>query len=332
MTITHQSDWLTWLLGFAALATVVGAVIHFSEIEALVALTRTADPQWLVLAIVLQAATYLVEGGIWYRVGRAAGFPVDLGTAMRFSLVKLFTDQAIPSVGLSGNLVVAQALARMGMPSRAIAAGVVVRITSYYAAYVVCLGVALWIVVAQGHANSLIVAVSVLFAAFSALSCIGLLALSGHRPGRWANALTRHAHLQRGLDLLQGSDSRLVQNRTLQLQAMVLQTGIVLLDAATIWALVRALGLSASPSDIFASFMLSTVFRSIGILPGGLGSFEAASVLTLSAVGIPIEAALAATLMFRGLSFWLPMLPGFWFSRRLAASGGDAVARGPRDR
>lgn len=25
---------------------------------------------------------------------------------------------------------------------------------------------------------------------------------------------------------------------------------------------------------------------------------------------------LAATLLFRGLSFWLPMLPGIWFSKR----------------
>jgi hypothetical protein len=44
---------------------------------------------------------------------------------------------------------------------------------------------------------------------------------------------------------------------------------------------------------------------------GGLGAFEAASVLTLKVAGV----SLAATLLFRGLSFWLPMVPGLVFSR-----------------
>jgi hypothetical protein len=32
--------------------------------------------------------------------------------------------------------------------------------------------------------------------------------------------------------------------------------------------------------------------------------------------GVPIEAALAATLLLRGFTFWLPMLPGLWIARR----------------
>ncbi len=82
------------------------------------------------------------------------------------------------------------------------------------------------------------------------------------------------------------------------------------------WALIRSLGTRGSPSGVFASFMTSSLLRTIGIVPGGLGSFEAASVVTLHMVGVPTAVALSATLLFRGLSFWLPMLPGFWFSRR----------------
>ena len=32
--------------------------------------------------------------------------------------------------------------------------------------------------------------------------------------------------------------------------------------------------------------------------------------------GIAVEAALAATLLLRGFTFWLPMLPGVWLARR----------------
>jgi P-type Mg2+ transporter len=58
--------------------------------------------------------------------------------------------------------------------------------------------------------------------------------------------------------------------------------------------------------------------RFVGIVPGGLGIFEAASVLTLRLIGVELSVALSATLLFRGLSFWLPLVPGFWFSRLYA--------------
>jgi len=34
--------------------------------------------------------------------------------------------------------------------------------------------------------------------------------------------------------------------------------------------------------------------------------------------GVRIEPALAAALLLRGFTIWLPMIPGLWYSRRLA--------------
>jgi len=58
----------------------------------------------------------------------------------------------------------------------------------------------------------------------------------------------------------------------------------------------------------------------LGPIPLGLGTFEAACVGMLSLPGVAIETALAATLLQRGLTFWLPMLPGLWLARREIAS------------
>ena len=44
---------------------------------------------------------------------------------------------------------------------------------------------------------------------------------------------------------------------------------------------------------------------------------EAACVGMLNLLGVAIETALAATLLQRGLTFWLPMLPGLWLARCL---------------
>lgn len=68
-------------------------------------------------------------------------------------------------------------------------------------------------------------------------------------------------------------------------------------------------------SGVYAAFMLASLLRSIGITPGGLGVFEGGAVSALHWAGIALPVALSATLLFRGLSFWAPMLPGILVSR-----------------
>jgi glycosyltransferase 2 family protein len=59
---------------------------------------------------------------------------------------------------------------------------------------------------------------------------------------------------------------------------------------------------------------------SLGPVPLGLGTFEAAGIAMMHLLGITIEGALAGTLILCGLTFWLPMLPGLWLARREIAS------------
>ena len=59
---------------------------------------------------------------------------------------------------------------------------------------------------------------------------------------------------------------------------------------------------------------------------GGLGTFEGTAIAMLHSHGLSIETALAATLLFRGFTFWLPMIPGLWLSRReLKTKSRDAM-------
>jgi Mg2+-importing ATPase len=190
----------------------------------------------------------------------------------------------------------------------------VVDTVAYYIASVVALAIALFILVARGHENLLILAAAFFFLVFSTLLVATVLVLSG-RNSAGPNWL-RHIPLSRKvLALLGEADPKLTRRLHLIIKSGLLQFAIILLDTATIWILIRSLGEVASPAGVFASFMVSTLFRTISIVPGGLGIFEAASVMTLKLVGVSVPVALAATLLFRGLSFWLPMAPGLIFSR-----------------
>jgi hypothetical protein len=56
--------------------------------------------------------------------------------------------------------------------------------------------------------------------------------------------------------------------------------------------------------------MIASLFRTMGIVPGGLGTFEATSVLMLRMVGIDVAVALSATLLFWGTELLASDAPG----------------------
>ena len=102
----------------------------------------------------------------------------------------------------------------------------------------------------------------------------------------------------------------------LGVETVVLQLGVFALDAATLAVMLHAVGSDVSPGLAFASFVLASVVATLAWVPGGLGTFEGTCVGMLRLHGVSLEAALAAVLLLRGFTFWLPMAPGLWIARR----------------
>ena len=104
-------------------------------------------------------------------------------------------------------------------------------------------------------------------------------------------------------------------------ETVLLEFAVFALDALTLWLAFRALGDTPAIWVPFVSFIMASMAATLGPIPLGLGTFEAACVGMLSLLGVAIESALAATLLLRGLTFWLPMVPGLWLARREIAEG-----------
>jgi uncharacterized protein (TIRG00374 family) len=71
-------------------------------------------------------------------------------------------------------------------------------------------------------------------------------------------------------------------------------------------------GLSADPSPalVLLAFVAASVLGLLPFTPGGLGFVEAGLAATLSVAGISTGDALVATLVYRLLTFWLPIPTG----------------------
>jgi len=318
-----------WWLGIALLAAVVLVVLQRSEEREFVRLLEAVSPAWLAAALVLQASTYLARAEIWRGLTRTASAALPAAAAYELSLAELFFDQALPSAGLSGTALVAKALERRGIARPLVMASVAVSMSSYYATYALCLGAALLMAAASGRAGTTVVVVAVLFVAYCMALSAGVWLVAGSvRPlPRPLTPLERIPLFARALDSLRQADRTRARDPRRLLRAGALQLAIVLLDAGTLWTLVRALGGEASPGGVFASYVLASLVRMLSFVPGGLGAFDVASVMALNLTGVAVPLALSATLLYRGLSFWLPMLPGFLFSRR--ALGARARTRSP---
>lgn len=306
---------LSWLVGGAMLGGVVAVALHWSEERELLQVAREAEPWWLAVALLLQAGTYLAQAGIWRGVARARGVKVPLALACRLSLAKLFIDQALPSAGISGTVLAAHALAQRGVGRGIVMAAMVIDGIAYYGAYALALLVALLVAAPTGTTRLLFLPGALLLALFSAAFGAAALLAAGRRVP-WKGKIRRIPLLGTVAALLAQSDAALVRSPALLARSVGLQLAVVLLDAATVLVLVYALGATAPPLRVFGSFMASSLLRTVSIIPGGLGVFEAASVVTLQQAGTSIPVALGATLLFRGLSFWLPMAPGLWFTRK----------------
>jgi Mg2+-importing ATPase len=199
-------------------------------------------------------------------------------------------------------VLVARALEQRRIAPGAVRASVVINIASYHLAYVLTLTAALAVLFARHEANTVVLTTAVLFLLFSIGLAAAVLALAGRPHERLARAVRGLRGVRTTLDFVSGADAQLVR-------------GVRVIVDTTLWQ---------AAIVVLAAFMVASLFRTMGIVPGGLGTFEATSVLMLRMTHVDLAAALSATLLFRGLSFWLPMLPGYWFSRRVVKAVPDS--------
>jgi Mg2+-importing ATPase len=315
--IASSGKWITWLIGGAIIVAVIVATLNVSEQRELIRLAQEARPRWLWAVIPLQALTYAAQSQVWRAVVAADGGRLPMSEAYRLSLAKLFVDQTIPTGGIGGTLLYIQSIERAGVRRGAAFACMAVTTFSYYGAYALCLIAALIVLRMEGYLKWGVALLAALFMLLSMLFSLFIVMEAGRQHSRLPERLKRMPLLYRPIQFLRDADPRLARNARVLSRSMGWQLVIVGLDAASLWCLLQAVGFTAPVQLVFASYMFASLFRTLGVLPGGLGTFEAASVLLLGAVGVPAAAGLSATLLFRGFSFWLPMLPGLWIARRM---------------
>jgi uncharacterized protein (TIRG00374 family) len=81
-------------------------------------------------------------------------------------------------------------------------------------------------------------------------------------------------------------------------------------DYLALLAALLAVGANPQPSLVLLAYTAAEVLALIPLTPGGLGFVEAGLIGTLTLAGVPANDAFAATLLYRLVSYWLPLPAG----------------------
>ena len=310
------ANWRSWLLALLLIAGVVVAVLHWGDVKKFADLVAHAQPLWLLAAAAAQLLTYVALAIQWALVLRAGKCRAPFGKLLGLTVSKHFADQMVPTAGMSGNVVVVDRLQAIGA-SRAVALATLINtIIAYYASYGVASLIALLLSWIRGSTSWVVL--GLIGASLGLSAAVPALALWLQRKGakaipRWLRRIRTVCEL---FEMIREAPTSLVRNGRLIAWLSLVNFAVFALDGLTMQLCLFALGIDGSFSTAFSAFILASIVVTLGPIPMGLGSFEAVSIGMLRAGGVPFEAALSATLLFRGYTLWLPLIPGMIATRR----------------
>ena len=110
--------------------------------------------------------------------------------------------------------------------------------------------------------------------------------------------------IQKDIGLIAAEPLRLVL-------ALLFSMMITACYAAVLYFAIHALGAEATVLQTFIVLTAGVAAASVTPTPGGIGGAEAGLVAGLSSIGIGADVGLSIALVYRFVTFWLPILPGF---------------------
>jgi uncharacterized protein (TIRG00374 family) len=125
---------------------------------------------------------------------------------------------------------------------------------------------------------------------------------------------TRHLLHRRLEPLVRGTLPQLIAAASNPRRLATAVVGVVVLNTGYVLALdasLRAFSVSIAVPSLVVVYLAAATLGSAVPTPGGLGAVEAALVGGLTTTGVPVGPALAAVLLFRTATFWLPAPVGW---------------------
>lgn len=316
---------ISWLIFFGVFVLVcILVVYYFSDIKKEFILLEEVNPYWLVVAVSGQLSTYIISASIYLFLLKASNpgtFLPKLRSLARASVIALFFNQTMPSAGVSGNAFLFNFMARFNIPRDKIILIILAELLIFYAAMEAIIITLLTSCMFFYKSSSAIK--TTLGAGMAVYLVFGIVIMLTGR-NNWVDRLLNKmgdslllrkvmknvTNQNAGLSYL-GNDSKIISllknNKAMVWKAFSFQVLVVMSDAITLYALFLGSGYPISPFLVFVVLICAKIISILPFLPGALVLYESSMSFFFVSSGVPAGIAIIVTLMYRLLSFWLPI-------------------------
>jgi uncharacterized protein (TIRG00374 family) len=281
-----------------------------------------ADPVWIGIAILFSIASYATYIALFKAVVGGDALKLTWGETYEINMAGVAATLLFSAGGAGGVALTYWALRKAGMRRRDVARRMVAFISLHYAFYPVALivfGLLLRTGVVSGEHS---VELTIIPAAVAGiLLVVGVLITL--IPADVEGRLMPHAHGDHTRSFVEWA-SRVPETLgegfrfALSLFAHPRKGGLAVLGAAgfwafsigVLWASFHSLGIQVPLAVVVQGFFLGMVANLFPLAPAGVGAVDAGMIGAFVLFGLPEETVFPAILIFRLVSFWMPIPPG----------------------
>lgn len=322
----------------ASLAIVVLIYLRFRELKEVGSHVSSANFLWLFLAVGLQLVTYYLTALNFKFILKMKGVNVQTRSLYPLAFIIQFLNQALPSGGLSGQIFYVDYLKRRGLGLVESIGRAILELASLYTAFGVLfiLSVALLfresVLLTHPEFSFFIYSFAIIAGIFVAIFLliqwrkqVWFIHWVAARLRKWFGRGVAADGSENHHGMIMTFFEELAQNMNFHSLkksgnlfglAVACLLGVLILDVLTLYVLAFALGFQLTFTAALITFAFTQFIAMISFVPGALGVFEGGMAVILIAFGLPKGLAVTTTLIFRGLTFWLPMPIGWWLYRK----------------
>jgi len=311
-------------LGLLVIIVALTLFLKFAELTKIVKLVLSANYFFILIALLFQAVVFWFVAKTYKII--VDGFNhthIKIKTLYKTAIVMLFLNQALPSMGISGNAYLFSTLKKHDVKSGKNIFMVVFNLIVLYTSYLTLITFAIIYLLFKGNLTTLQLSAAIIMGVATVLLIAIILFL-----------LEKASRIQKLLkfigvflpmntmnskeivtELLAGKE-QIKKEQKIFFQAVATRTASFAVECLMIAMIFFAFGITPNLIAITIAYLIATLFSLISFIPCGMGVFETTMILTFKGFSVPYEVAIITTLVFRGFAFWLPMPIGLYLYRQ----------------
>jgi uncharacterized protein (TIRG00374 family) len=311
-------------LGYVAALVVAGLLVYAVVVASggvrdAINELRHASRLWLLPALALEVLSYAIAGWLLIML-RGDNDALGWVTTTRVALITWGLGSLLPVAPAEGIALSTSELERRGISRQHAVTMLLLAGWLQLWALVITAAVASAVVVAVAHpdpddAVRLLVVASVLTAITVIVVSLARRPVAGKLAADALRWLPRHRKKTRAEMRAAGIDEHarllgLLGRPVHRVRIVVAATAWWITDAGALWIALHAAHAHVDFSLVVLAYVAGVFATWVPLLPGGLGAVEIAVPAVLHHFGVPLTIALTGTLLWRGLSLFLPAMGG----------------------